>query len=513
MTKSLLKLFMQLDYRDKDKRSYKKVTGILIAYMFSSIGLSAGYFFSYDYMSFAYMAYSANIFLVIFLIFSDYANMFFAKENISGLLSYPLPYDEIKKTKFISAIIFIAGITLVSSVPQIVFFSFYDVPLQVIFLYPLVGMLFSLFISSLFLLVYSAAVKAASGKANIIVYVIQFIFFFFIFSSTRSNGKQVRGSVFDRGYTNYLPQKLFVQASGSAVILLIVCIITAVSVYLFYTYYKKQFFPILDKLYEIKPAKRKFTLFSSLSSAFSGYADMFLRSDIERASYSLTGKIIFSTKAMRMRFIPMIMMPLIVCIIGLFYEGNKYFLVENSLIPIINPSIAIMLVLVMRIFISNLKISEETSNDIEWLYKSLPIASPAEFYRGCVKYIYLNFLLPLVIVMAAIIAVKVNLVTIILNFLFIMIFMLLYNSVMRLFDREYPFTIDSGKINSMSRLGEILLVMIFSAVIFFVEYLTFDNYIYYFISIFVILIINVFFNKILEKKNGRTEGRLAGNKA
>lgn len=513
MTKSLLKLFMQLDYRDKDKRSYKKLTGILIAYMFSNLGLSAGYFFSYDYLSFAFMAYSANIFLVTFLIFSDYANMFFAKENISGLLSYPLPYDEIKKTKFISAIIFIAGITLVSSVPQFVFFCFYDVPLHVLILYPVIGMLFVLFISSLFLLVYSAAVKAASGKANIIVYVIQFIFFFFIFSSTRSSDKQVRGSVFDRGYTNYLPQKLFIQAFDNVIILLIVCIITAVSVYLFYSYYKKQFFPVLEKLYEIKTTKRKFTLFSSLSSAFSGYADMFLRSDIERASYSLTGKIIFSTKAMRMRFIPMIMMPFIVCIIGLFYEGNKYFLVENTLIPILNPSIAIMLMLVMRIFISNLKISEETSNDIDWLYKSLPIASPPEFYRGCIKYIYLNFLVPLVLVMTAIIAVKVNVLIIVLNFLFIMVFMLLYNSVMRLFDKEYPFTVDSGKINSMSRLGEILLVMVFSALIFFAEYLTFDNYIYYFISIFVILFFNIFFNKILEKKNGRTEGRLAGNQA
>jgi hypothetical protein len=234
---------------------------------------------------------------------------------------------------------------------------------------------------------------------------------------------------------------------------------------------------------------------------------------MQKAAYSLTGKLIFSTKAMRMRYIPMMVMPIVICIIGFFYEGTNYFVIHESTIPILNPSIAIILIMVIRIFISNLKIAEETSGDVEWLYKSLPIASPGEFYSGCIKYIYINFLLPLLLIMIAILAIKVDILTVLLNFIFIFSFMLLYNNILRRTDKEYPFTIDSGKINSMSRLLEILVLMFFAFIVIFVQFFVFEKYIYYFISIIIILLFNFIINKISQRKNGRTERRYAGSKA
>ena len=512
MSGSLLKLFLLLDYRDKNSRSYKKLIGIALTYIISNLGLSVGYFFSYDLKSFAFMAFSANMFLVIFLLFSDFANMFFAKENIQALLSYPLPEDEIKNTKFLSAVIFIAGFTIISSIPQFVFFGFYHPPVYMMILYPVLELLFTFFIASLFLLIYSFVMKASSEKANIFVYIIQFLFFFFIFSSTSSSGSQVRGNIFSKGYTNYLPQKLFVEAFDNMLYLIPAIILTVAALYGFYFYYRKHFFTILDKLYEVKQSRRKISL-SSLTSAFSGIPGIFLKSPMQKAAYSLTGKLIFSTRAMRMRYIPMMVMPLVICIIGFFYEGTSYFIIQESTIPILNPSIAIILIMVMRIFISNLKIAEETSGDVEWVYKSLPIASPGEFYSGCIKYIYINFLLPLLIIMIAILAIKVNILTVLLNFIFIFSFMLLYNNILRRSDKEYPFTIDSGKINSMSRLLEILVLMFFATIVIFVQFLVFEKYIYYFISIIIILLLNFIVNKISDKKNGRTERRYADSKA
>jgi hypothetical protein len=438
--------------------------------------------------------------------------MFFAKENIQALLSYPLPEDEIKNTKFLSAVIFIAGFTIISSIPQFVFFGFYHPPVYMMILYPVLELLFTFFIASLFLLIYSFVMKASSEKANIFVYIIQLLFFFFIFSSTSSSGSQVRGNIFSKGYTNYLPQKLFVEAFDNMLYLIPAIILTAAALYGFYFYYKKQFFTILDRLYEVKQSKRKISL-SSLTSVFSGISGIFLRSPMQKAAYSLTGKLIFSTKAMRMRYIPMMVMPIVICIIGFFYEGTNYFVIHESTIPILNPSIAIILIMVMRIFISNLKIAEETSGDVEWLYKSLPIASPGEFYSGCIKYIYINFLLPLLLIMIAILAIKVDILTVLLNFIFIFSFMLLYNNILRRTDKEYPFTIDSGKINSMSRLLEILVLMFFAFIVIFVQFFVFEKYIYYFISIIIILLFNFIINKISQRKNGRTERRYADSKA
>jgi len=202
-----------------------------------------------------------------------------------------------------------------------------------------------------------------------------------------------------------------------------------------------------------------------------------------------------------MRFIPLMMMPVIICIIGFFYEDSGYFIIANGLIPIINPSIAVILMMVARVLISNLKLAEESSIDIDWLYKSLPIKSPAEFYKGCVKFIYINFLIPLTVLIAVIMSFKVQISTVLLNFIFIIASMLLYNSILRIFDKEYPFTVNSSKINSMTRFGEIMLIILFSALVVILQFLVFNSYIYYFISIIVILLLNTFFNKYSEKKN------------
>ena len=45
MSGSLLKLFLLLDYRDKNSRSYKKLIGIALTYIISNLGLSVGYYF------------------------------------------------------------------------------------------------------------------------------------------------------------------------------------------------------------------------------------------------------------------------------------------------------------------------------------------------------------------------------------------------------------------------------------------------------------------------------------
>ncbi len=502
MSKTLLKIFFLLDYRDKDKNSYKKIIGVLLTYIISNFGLSVGYYFMYDYRSFAFMAYSANMFLVTFMIFSDFANLFFAKDNISGLLSYPIESRTIKQTKFLSAFIFICGFTLISSIPQYVFFYFYDVGIFKLILYPIIEILFTIFITSIFLSIYCFILKVSTDKANSFVYILQFVFFFFIIASTRPSGNSTEhGNIFTNQFTQNLPQKLFIDAIDNPYIFVAILAISLMVLYVFYWYYSKYFFVLIDKLYEIKPKKKRTNIFRGIETAFNNFADLFLVNEIQKASYRLTGKLILSSRAMKMRFIPLMMMPVIICVIGFFYEDSGYFIIANGLIPIINPSIAVILMMVARVLISNLKLAEESSIDIDWLYKSLPIKSPAEFYKGCVKFIYINFLIPLTVLVAVIISFKVQISTVLLNFIFIIASMLLYNSILRIFDKEYPFTVNSSKINSMTRFGEIMLIILFSALVVILQFLVFNSYIYYFISIIVILLLNTFFNKYSEKKN------------
>ncbi|MCY7362043.1 MAG: hypothetical protein LH629_08270, partial [Ignavibacteria bacterium] len=67
--------------------------------------------------------------------------------------------------------------------------------------------------------------------------------------------------------------------------------------------------------------------------------------------------------------------------------------------------------------------------------------------------------------------------------------------VTSLFDKTFPFTLESSKFNSASKFLEILIAMILSAVLFLIQIFVFQNIIFALATIFIFIIISYLINR------------------
>jgi len=505
---NLLSVFLKLDYRDKENSGKKKVFGILLAYLISNTFLSMNYYRTFDELSFVILSFSTNAFLLSFIVLNDYSNLFFSKSHIDTISSLPISNSELFLSKFISAAIYIFSFSVAVLIPQVIFYNLYSSELSLTIFYLLTNFLFSFFLIGVILLIYTAAVYYLTEKANVILYFLQFTFLIFVMYSSSLASQAVthgKSSIMSYEIVYYLPQNLFASGLYNT-FNLSMCIIFSMSVYLiFFILIRKNYSEIAQKVYSIRKKTNEKKSFSLIKFINNFVYNNLLRNNLEKASYNLTRYQLKNSRNLRLKYIPLAFIPVIICLIGIFADATAFLVFEQrdisiqyltSGIVILSPSITFTIIMCSRLLITNTKISEENTSDIEWIYNSSPIKNKISFLSGALKFININFIIPVILFITFILFLKVQPVSVILNMFYITSFLFLLNSTLILFDKKLPFTLESSKFNSATKFLEILYTIILGVIIFIVQIFIFQNVIFVLIAIAVLLGLTVFLNKI-----------------
>lgn len=498
----LIKYFIKLDYRDKEHISYKKFFGIIVAYLIGSAGLAVNYYLNFDSMSFAVLCYTMNTFMLAFIAMGEYPQLFFAKEQFDLIQILPISKKDFITSKFISAILYLTSLAAVLSVSQSVFYYFYEENLAGVLIFFLLNISFTLFFSSVLLIIYSLALKLLSEKGTYILFILQFLFFGLIMYSTSIGTKAVElhtNSIMNFEFVNYLPQKYFAGGISNPLLLFSGIFLTVLLLLLLLKIVSMYFYDIYNTLYIIKPKESKIKKVKVFKSYREFSSKIFIRDRVEKSGFELAGNIITGSKSMLLRYMPLASAPVIIAVIGILTGNESLTFIDRDsqglVIPVLSPSISIILIMMSRMFISNLQIADENSNDVNWIYESLPLESPARIMTGSFKFVFHTFILLPVVLISVLLLIKYPAVNVLLNILFILVFSVFAMTLTFLFVKNYPFTLESNKINSASKLLDVFLSVIYAVLIFILQFFVFQNYTYIFISIITILILNFLITK------------------
>lgn len=511
-TKILFSLFQKLDYRDKENSAKKKLTGIIISYLFANTVLSYNYFTAFDERSYVILALTSNLFLLALIVLTDFENLFLAARNIEVLRTLPVPGSSVFKAKFLSAVIFLLFFILSSAVPQVIFFYFIDHNILRTLAFLSVDVMFGYFAVGILILIYTFALKFFKEKATLILNFLQIFFFVFIFySSTLAsrvkhlpNELHVKENLLNLSIVKYLPQAFYSNAVYDAVYF-ITCLILAGGIFfLLFRLIAGNYYALADTVRSLntkrKLSKPKFDL-----TFLKNFIDRFILSNnYERASFELVMNQFRNSKFLRVKYIPIIFMPLLFVIIGMISGSQNLLFFNRNLradsffrtaIIILSPAITFTLIMCSRLLISNTKILDESSVNTEWIYDSLPIKEKRSVIKGSNKFIYTAFIFPLIISITILLSFKADFTAVILNILYISSGIYFINSVSLLFDKTYPFTLESTKFSSASKFIEIFIAMIMGIVLFLIQIFVFQNIIFVIITVLFFTIVSILLNR------------------
>lgn len=503
--KKLFGLFISLDFRDKNKGSKKKIIGLLVTYLFTNGILSFNNYNGFNEFSFAALSFSINIFFISFVVLNDFDNLFLAKNYFEGLINLPIKQKSFFTAKFASASVMIFFFFVVSSISQLIFFYLYTGSIEKVALFLICSLLFNFTFMGLLLFLYVLVLNAFAEKSNVFVYVLQMIFFFFVMYSSTASSKAFKlgkKDILEIEVVRYLPQVFFAKAIYNPILLPIIIGVAVLVYFGLYKFMSAKYYELHNKISKVERKKKKK---GKISFAF--WSDFvhkhILRNNIQTASYDLLGNQLRNSKFLRTKYFPLLLFPLIFCIIGIFagtdfltINGMKNMgsLVNNSLM-VLSPSITFMTILSVRMIYSNTRIADEHSQNSEMIFNMLPITNTQHLNLGIAKYIYCNFYFPLMIIMFALLSVKLDPITILVNLLYITSAIYLLNTIFLTVDKRLPFAMESSKFNSASKFGEVLFNMLLGALIFIIQIFVFQNVIFVIGAVVIFLGVSFLINR------------------
>ncbi len=510
--KILFSLFSKLDYRDKNNSGKKKMTGIMIAYLFSNFILSYNFHYIFDEKSYVILTFTSCLFMSAFIVLNDFENLFLANRSFEVLNTLPVRSKNLFISKFLSAVLYILFFTVCSAAPQTIFFYLFEHNAISAIQYAFTNMMFCFSVLSILILFYIVILKHFPGKANLMLNFIQIIFFIFIFYSTSlSSGrtiapgmKPVKINIADKGFAGYLPQTFFSKAVYSEVYFIACLMIFIFLILLLYFTVSGSYASLAESTLALN-RKKTFKISGFKFTFFKNAAEKYLLSgNYETASYNLAKNQIRNSRFLKLKYFPLAFMPLVLVIVGilsglpqlLFFnktaETNSFF---NTAYILLSPSITLTLLMSSRLLISNTKIMDENTSGTEWIYESLPMKEKGSAIKGANKFIYINYMLPVVLLIYIMLCFITDIVTVSLNIFFISASVYFINSVSLLFDKVYPFTLESTKFNSASKFIEIFIALIIGVALFLIQIFVFQNIIFVSVSTVSLLMLSYLINK------------------
>ncbi|TRZ66762.1 hypothetical protein D4R20_00050 [bacterium] len=505
--KTLVKIFLKIDYRDKENSGKRKFWGIMISYLLANGILAFNNFRVFDKESYIILSFSTGLFLLTLIVLNDFTNLFFTKQHSDLVKTLPVKSSDIFTAKFFSAFSYISIFPVVIVLPQAVFLWLTDYNLLSLIGFVVLNILFIYFITGIIIFIYSLALDYFTQKAFYLLYIVQFLFFSFVMFSSSIASRSIladKMSIANLWFLSYTPQVFFARGIDNFPVLTVCLIITGGTYFLFYLFLKNRYYSISDKLYLIE-AKTERKGFKFPKFNFSFIERYVLRNNLERASFGLVKNGILSSRAMKLRLIPLVFLPIIIALIGVisnipnlivFTPKDMFDVTSKMRVQMVNPSLTMTLILCIRLFYTNLKIADEGTPDVKWIFSSLPIYSRKYFLIGAYKLMNVYFIIPVMIILFAIMCIRVSPEMIAVNLAFIFAVTYFINSVIIIFDKTLPFTIESTKYNSVSRFGEIMLTVVFGVVIFVCQIFIFENVIFALITILVLIATSMLLNRV-----------------
>ena len=167
----------------------------------------------------------------------------------------------------------------------------------------------------------------------------------------------------------------------------------------------------------------------------------------------------------------------------------------KTVIPVISPSITFTLMMCTRLLISNTKILDSNSMDTEWIYESLPIKEKRNIISGANKFTYVFFIFPVLVLLTILLSFKADFVPVVINIIFISSGIYLINSISLIFDKTYPFSLESSRFSSVSRFLNIFFSIFLGVILFLIQIFIFQNTIFVIISITLFITIAFLLNR------------------
>lgn len=498
-SKLLFFLFQKLDYREKENSGKKKLFWILIVYLFSNTLLSYNFFLAFDERSYIILTLTSNLFLVIIIVLADFDNLFLANKSYEILNVLPIDSSQLFFSKFLSAVIFLLLFILAAAIPQVIFFYMIVQNFINTIAYILTNLLFCYSSIGAFILIYIFVLNYFTAKATIILIIIQILFFIFIFylttlsSQIASLSKVIpfKENILKYKILEYFPQTFFSNSVYNPFNFLFCLIITVIIFYFLYSITSKSYISLIQKVNSLnrkrlKKTKFKFTFLNKIINKA-----IFLN-NYEIASFNLIKYQLQNSRFLRIKYIPFAFIPIVLVVFGiisdipqlLFFNkplNNQPFI--KTAFFVLSPSITFTLLMCSRLLISNTKILDENTSNTGWIYHSLPIKNKRLFIQGSNKFIYLYFILPGIITILILTWIKSDFLTALLNILFIACAIYLINSIILIFDKTYPFTLESTKFNSASKFIDVLGAIFIGVFLFLIQIFVFQNIIFVIVSI------------------------------
>ncbi|MFA7359539.1 MAG: hypothetical protein WC139_00735 [Candidatus Kapaibacterium sp.] len=491
----LSKVFLKLDYRNSEDSGTRKLTGMIITYLFINTMLSLGNFQKFELNSFIFSSLTLNLFLIGFVIVSDYADLFFSPKHTLSLASLPIKEENIFVSKISSAFIYLSIYPFVVSFPPAVYVYFYNYSISESLLFVFISFLFSYFIIGFIFLVNSIIIIRSKTKNRILIFFMQILFVFFIFSMNKYSANNA-SDLLNLSYIKYLPQYYLLLGFYNVYYLLIFVIVTLLLFVFIYIFLKHNYSRISGLINTIaSPSKRR----GFLSLNLEWLNKIILRNNLEAASFNLIKNHLRNTSTLKFRLIPLLFLPIVATVITVFSGLNEILflsIMTNTSLLVISPAISMTFIVSSRILLTNLVIGFDEDENISSLYSSLPVKSRYAFNNGIIKFVYFYFIIPVLFLCGLIITFKIQSVDIVFNFLYIFFFIVLINTVFAKLYKLLPFSVPVSKFNNSSKYLQILVSILLGIVFIISQIFIFANFIFFIIAIFVILLIIVFLNKI-----------------
>ena len=499
-TSVLYSLFVKMDFRDKKNSGFKRLFGILIAYLFANFILSFSTYSNFDRDSFIVICMSTNAFFLAFVILSDFVSLFLNRGEDEFINSLPVKEERIFFSKFFAAFTFISFYVVAIVLPQLFFYYRYTESVSSSALFVVSVFLFNIFIISLLVILYTFVLRFFSKVSYLFIYSINIIFLLYIFYSTSLRSKAFelgKHSIIEMDFVSYLPQVYFAKALADPG-LFAISFSASIAVMLLAFFLIRANLPQLQKnvkdISRKKPSakKEKINFVDKIAGA------LILRDNLQRASYFLMKDQLVNSGTLRMRYVIFLLMPVVFALMASFtdFAGGVYFesrklasLVPDGSVAVLSPSILFIFILCVRLIISNTKIADTNSNDVEWIYGSLPLKNPVPLRLGVLKFIFVNFFVPLLLVMTLILLRKADVTSIVFNLAYVTGGVFFISAVLFRFDRNYPFSLDSSQMDSTGKFLEILITILLGIIIFVIQLFIFKNIIFIVTSIVLLFVI------------------------
>lgn len=496
----LTKMFLNLDFRNSGDSGFKKLIGLIITYLFVNTMISFSSFSQYNQDVFVFMALTVNLFLIGFIVISDYSNLFFTNKYTDVLKSLPVSEENIFVSKVTSAMAYLSVYPFLMVVPPSVFIYFYNHSIADSLMFALISFVFSYFIIALVFFLNSLVVMKSKGKSKILIFVFQMVFISFIFIMNKYSGRHSGSTDFlALSLVKFFPQYYLLLVFNNVLYLLPYLLITALLFFFNYMFFRKNYYNLSEIINSSTKHEKRRKLFSL---NLVPVENIILRNNVERSSYYLTKNLFHANSTLKLRLMPVLLLPVIATAIAMFSDVSEMLIISglDKLSPyeiyVLSPSITLTIIMAARLVYSGTKISFDEDENVQSLFSVLPVENRFKFLKGVNKFVSLYLVLPVSVLCLGLVLFRFPHYDVFLNFIYLYAFISLYNTLSMKFDRVYPFTVPATKFNNSTKYLNLLGAILLGIVLVASQIIVFKNILFFITAIFVILAVKVLLNKI-----------------